>query len=208
MLSDQVSDYEIIDLKNVKLRRKKILMSHSQISEGIYTRLKRDSLTNQPDLFVNLRQINNLVLPLVPFLAPPPLVVPSKLSFPSEDEVSSLIEKIFDQLNLPHECGIVALIYLDRLRVFSGLNKGSWRLVVSLAFLVAVKMWEDSPRRWILEFANLTHISERKLCQAETLFCETLAYNLHIDGEEYRQYSLTLRVRDRPVYYTRPSHLL
>jgi hypothetical protein len=181
---------------------------HALISDAIFHRLKRDGLSNNPDIFVQLRESKNIVLPLLPFLAPPSIVVPTKSTFPTEDAVGRLIESFFDHLELPTECAIVGLIYLDRIRVFSALHKASWRLVVTAAFMLAAKMWEDSPRRWVVEFSNVTNLSETKLVLAEEKFCTTLDFNLHVDAEDYRQYTLGLRMKERPSFTRMPTHLV
>jgi hypothetical protein len=169
------------------------------IAESIHSRLRRDGFSDLPDLFTDLRENKNMVLDLIPFLSPPAMVIPSKSVFPSSEEVVRTLDELFESLELPVECAIVGLIYIDRIRALSALHKASWRLVVSVAFLLAAKVWEDAPRRWNLEFANSINVSSAKLSKAEARFCDILAFNLHVDAEEYRQYTLLLRKRDVPV---------
>ena len=181
----------------------------SVVVDAIYTRIKRDGFDDSLDLFASYRETKNLVLSLVPFLGPPSLVVPTQSLFPTKEEVGQLIDAIFDKLSLPVECAIVGLIYIDRVRMLTSLHKTSWRLVVTLCFLLAAKMWEDQPRRWVLEISGITNINATKLRAAEAKLCDLIKFHLHIDAEEYRQYTIGLRgKKDRPILSRRPSHLV
>ena len=161
------------------------------VARGIWQRIARDSLVSQEsDLFWPYRETRTIVPYLIPMMCPPSLTmrVSGSTKCPDYDDVREFLNLVSTGCNIPTECCVIALIYIDRLRCLVNLKIVTWKIVLLSALSLAIKMWEDSPRHWPLELSLATDISEFKICGAEHIFCQIIDFHLHIDGEEYKQY--------------------
>eukprot|EP00494_Astrolonche_serrata_P031729 UN31998 len=84
----------------------------------------------------------------------------SRTAIPTYENVKKFLNLIFDKLKLNVECGIVGLIYIERLmndhRI--PLTKRNWRCCLIAAILTASKVWDDLAS-WNIEFAELFPIN-------------------------------------------------
>jgi len=165
--------------------------SSDVLARGLWQRIARDGyVSQQVDVFWKFRDTRALVPYLLPLMAPPSIALPvaAPTKCPEFRDVKEFLDTVISGCNVPKECCIIALVYIDRLRTILNMKFATWKIVVIAAFSLAMKMWEDSARHWPLELSLGTDFSEAKICGAELLFCQIVDYRLHIDGEKYREY--------------------
>jgi len=119
----------------------------------------------------------------------------SKTKLPDYEHIKKFLFLIFQKLKLGVECGIVALIYIERLMNIKGipLTTRNWRPILIASILTASKVWDDLAT-WNLEFAEMFPvIGLKEINNLEKCFLTALDYNFFISGPEYAKYYFALR---------------
>jgi len=114
---------------------------------------------------------------------------------PSYEYMKRFLNLIFQKLKLNVECGIVALIYIERLMKLKDmpLTPRNWRLVLIASILTASKVWDDLAS-WNIEFAELFPIiGLKEVNELEKLFLTKLDYQLFVSPSVYAKYYFALR---------------
>jgi len=119
----------------------------------------------------------------------------SRSKVPSYVYLKRFLNLIFQKLKLNVECGIVALIYIERLMKLTDtpLTTRNWRLVLIASILTASKVWDDLAS-WNIEFAELFPIlGLKEINDLEKLFLTKLDYQLFVSPSIYAKYYFALR---------------
>jgi hypothetical protein len=113
---------------------------------------------------------------------------------PSETDIYDFFKVVFSHASLSGECGVVCLIYIERLMEVAGLMllPSNWRPVVLVALLLASKVWQDMSS-WNVEFAcAFPQYSLKSINRMERLFVEYLKWDLYVSGPLYAKYHYAL----------------
>ena len=162
------------------------------ISIEIAKRVRRDMIVSPHsfDVFNRFKPNSSSIPPLIPIIAPPFIICksPAPSEAPSPCDVYGFLTSLIISKELGSECGIIALMYMDRVRLLISLKAASLKIVTLVCVMLAAKIWEDDPRHWPWEFSQVSEMSASKICAAEKLFCKLIDFDLHVDGERYRSY--------------------
>jgi len=107
------------------------------------------------------------------------------------------LSSVFHSRHLPAECGVVAVIYIDRLLYYTKatFDETNWRLIVFTALLLANKVWSEYAI-WNEDFAIIfpdCWVSVSCIYRLEREFLRKIAYNLNIIQSVYTKYYFELR---------------
>jgi hypothetical protein len=132
------------------------------------------------------------------------------LPIPTQQHIYRFIKRVFDRAQLNAECVIICLIYIERLLDSTELKLShrNWIPVVTVALLIASKVWDDHSS-FNAEFAQILPIFSLKAINSlERLFLTSMQYDLYISPSDYARYYFGLRaMRGVPEQnnYTNPS---
>jgi len=123
-------------------------------------------------------------------------------SKPSEKQLNLMttyIETIVTQLDLPNSCIIAMLVYINRAVANESfaLTDQNWQPSLLAAFVVAAKLSFDEPV-WNEDFANALRISNVPVAQIsrwEASFLALIEYNTNVDLKDYA--NLVFRLQQR-----------
>jgi hypothetical protein len=111
--------------------------------------------------------------------------------------VQAFIEKINHDAMLTVECNICALVYAIRFLKCEGapsLTRNNWRPILSTAFLIASKVWDDLSmlnRDFSIIFARTTSLAE--VNTRETMFLKAVGWEVNVSASQYTDLYFRLR---------------
>ncbi|KAI8907116.1 hypothetical protein DFJ77DRAFT_189665 [Powellomyces hirtus] len=114
---------------------------------------------------------------------------------PREDDVFRFLECLFNAAELTAECGIITLIYIERLLKNAQLHitAGNWTRIVLGALLLASKVWDDHAV-WNVDFVQIfPDVAVDDMNDLERYYIATLEFNVNIKSSEYAKYYFSLR---------------
>ena len=122
---------------------------------------------------------------------------------PSQEDICSFIEALYDIAQFSGECCVICLIYINRIIALTQmpLIQTSWRPIILISLMVAQKMWDDK----YLSNSDFSTIypffDNKQLNVLEMKFLELIQYNTHIKFSIYTKYYLELKslVPDFPL---------
>jgi hypothetical protein len=122
---------------------------------------------------------------------------------PSQEDMFSFIEALYDIAQFSGECCVICLIYINRIIALTSmpLIQTSWRPIILISLMVAQKMWDDK----YLSNSDFNTIypffDNKQLNVLEMKFLELIQYNTHIKFSIYTKYYLELKslVPDFPL---------
>ncbi len=122
---------------------------------------------------------------------------------PSQEDICSFIEALYDIAQFSGECCVICLIYINRIIALTSmpLLQTSWRPIILISLMVAQKMWDDK----YLSNSDFSTIypffDNKQLNVLEMKFLELIQYNTHIKFSIYTKYYLELKslVPDFPL---------
>ena len=93
------------------------------------------------------------------------------------------------------ECLVISLLYIERLRSFTGLHllMRNWQPILLAAMVVAQKVWDDKSLLNVDFSLICSAYSLKDINQLEKEFLELLQYNVSISGSLYASYYFELR---------------
>jgi len=114
---------------------------------------------------------------------------------PSVDLIYHFFCEIFRVENLPPQCCILCLAYIERLIDLSGLtlHGSNWKRVALSALILASKVWEEQAV-WNVDFlAVFPGASVKDLAKLEKAVLNFLQFNVCLKAGEYAKYYFELR---------------
>ncbi|EDQ84998.1 uncharacterized protein MONBRDRAFT_29696 [Monosiga brevicollis MX1] len=114
---------------------------------------------------------------------------------PSEDRIYQFLAKLFTTASLTAECGIITLVYINRVITYTGLalHASNWKRVALGAVLIASKCWDDQAV-WNVDFCSfLPRISIEDMNELERTYLEMLDFNIGVESSVYAKYYFELR---------------
>jgi len=114
---------------------------------------------------------------------------------PSVDQIYHFFCEIFRVENLPPQCCILCLAYIERLITKSGLSLhgSNWKRVALSALILASKVWEEQAV-WNVDFlAVFPGASVKDLAKLEKAVLNLLQFNVSLKASEYAKYYFELR---------------
>jgi len=129
---------------------------------------------------------------------------------PSFSDISQFLTKIFDSCEIPAECGVTAVTYVDRLFHSTGVrfNINNWRPIVFTAIHLASKVWEDV-NVWNADYIDsFPELEIKTINQLEREFLKMIGFNLDISASVYAEYYFKLRSLAEISDKTFPRHPL
>lgn len=120
---------------------------------------------------------------------------PIFLQVPSEQDIYKFCKKIMICSKMEHEIPIIALLYIEKLMLRTGLlmNQINWRRFTFIALVIASKIWDDESFENIHFTKVFPDISLKEINELERVYLELLEYHLHVGGSEYAKYYFILR---------------
>ncbi|KAJ3180650.1 Cyclin Y [Geranomyces variabilis] len=114
---------------------------------------------------------------------------------PREEDVYRFLECLFNAAELTAECGIITLIYVERLLKNTRLSllPGNWIRIVLGALLLAAKVWDDHAV-WNVDFVQIfPDVHVKDMNDLERFYIANLHFNVNIRASEYARYYFALR---------------
>eukprot|EP00043_Microstomoeca_roanoka_P019786 m.229761 g.229761 ORF g.229761 m.229761 type:complete len:397 (-) comp17056_c6_seq2:701-1891(-) len=114
---------------------------------------------------------------------------------PSEDRIFKFMYQLFHSAQLTAECGIITLVYINRIIAYTGLalHASTWKRVLLGAILMASKVWDDQAV-WNVDFCSmLPNVHVDDMNDLERTFLEMLDFNIDVDSSVYAKYYFELR---------------
>jgi len=117
------------------------------------------------------------------------------LEVPSEREVYKFCKKLLIYGKMEKEVSIVALIYIEKVIIKTGLlmNELNWRHFLFTALVLASKVWDDQSFENIHFTKAFPDVSIKQINELERIYLKCLDYQLNINGSEYAKYYFILR---------------
>lgn len=117
------------------------------------------------------------------------------LVVPSEKDIYEFCKKIIVYSKMEMEIPIIALIYVEKLIISTGLlmNELNWRRFIFTALVIASKVWDDESFQDVDFTKVFTDVSLKEINALEMVYMELLDYRLNIKGSEYAKYYFILR---------------
>jgi hypothetical protein len=125
------------------------------------------------------------------------LVVPADYAdaIPVDEEIYDFMNRLFHAAALTAECGIITLVYINRVIQYTGLalHASNWKRVLLGAILMASKVWDDQAV-WNVDFCSiLPKIEVDDMNDLERTYLEMLQFNINVDSSVYTMYYFQLR---------------
>jgi hypothetical protein len=117
------------------------------------------------------------------------------LEVPSERDVYKFCKKLLIHGNMQKEVSIVALIYIEKVILKTGLlmNELNWRRFLFTALVLASKVWDDQSFENVHFTKAFPDVSIKEINKLERLYLKCVDYQLNINGSEYAKYYFILR---------------
>jgi len=130
-------------------------------------------------------------------------------TMPSILEIEGFLTMTFATVDLSAECGVMAIAYIDRLLIITGItfHPSNWRRIVLGALIVASKVWEDQAV-WNSDFLRaFPHLNVKDLNELERAYLTKLQFCLTLKASVYAKYYFELRAlseKDEEHFPMRP----
>eukprot|EP00038_Savillea_parva_P007626 m.171485 g.171485 ORF g.171485 m.171485 type:complete len:351 (-) comp13381_c0_seq1:290-1342(-) len=114
---------------------------------------------------------------------------------PSDAEIYSFMDRLFEAAALSAECGIITLVYINRCIQYTELamHASNWKRIVLGGILMASKVWDDQAV-WNVDYCSiLPRIDIEEMNELERTFLEMLQFNINVDSSVYTKYYFELR---------------
>mmetsp|Transcript_27472 Transcript_27472/g.72200 ORF Transcript_27472/g.72200 Transcript_27472/m.72200 type:complete len:359 (-) Transcript_27472:89-1165(-) len=114
---------------------------------------------------------------------------------PSDSDIFSFMDRLFEAASLSAECGIITLVYINRCIQYTGLamHASNWKRIVLGGILMASKVWDDQAV-WNVDYCSiLPRIDIEEMNELERTFLEMLQFNINVDSSVYTKYYFELR---------------
>jgi len=153
---------------------------------AIFYHLQEGHATKEPIFFSIFNELDNPISDE----RPNPSVIPPLTS------VYKFFNSLFTTENLPSECAILTLAYIERLIHKTGISihATNWRRICLSGLILASKVWEDQAV-WNVDFLSVfPDIDVNDLKKLEKYFLEFLRYDVSLSASVYAKYYFELRV--------------
>jgi len=117
------------------------------------------------------------------------------LNSPSFETIEEFLIEIFQAQDLSPECGVMSVVYIERLVNLTGitLHASNWRRILLGALLLSAKVWEDLAV-WNVDFLSLfPNLSLSDLNRLEREYLISLNYTVALTASVYARYYFQLR---------------
>jgi hypothetical protein len=114
---------------------------------------------------------------------------------PSCEVIEEFLIELFQAQDLSPECGVMSVVYIERLVNFTGitLHASNWRRILLGALLLSAKVWEDLAV-WNVDFLSLfPNLSLSDLNRLEREYLISLNYTVALTASVYARYYFQLR---------------
>ncbi len=117
------------------------------------------------------------------------------LETPTERAIYKFCKKIMIHSKMEKEIPILALIYVEKLMLRTGLlmNELNWRRFTFIALVLASKVWDDESFENVHFTKVFPDITIEEINELERIYLYLLDYKLNINGSEYAKYYFILR---------------
>lgn len=115
--------------------------------------------------------------------------------FPTEKTIYDFFILIFESQKLSAECGVMAIVYIDRLQSLTGISilKTTWRRICLGCLILASKIWEDQAV-WNVDYLDVfSNLTIRDLNAIEREVLNGLQFNVALKASVYAKYYFQLR---------------
>lgn len=114
---------------------------------------------------------------------------------PDDEIIYDFMNRLFHAAALTAECGIITIVYINRVIQYTGLalHASNWKRVLLGAILMASKVWDDQAV-WNVDFCSiLPKIEVEDMNDLERTYLEMLQFNINVDSSVYAMYYFELR---------------
>jgi len=116
-------------------------------------------------------------------------------NIPDDSVIYSFMNRLFHAAALTAECGIITVVYINRIIQYTdlALHASNWRRVLLGSILMASKVWDDQAV-WNVDFCSiLPRIEVEDMNELERTYLEMLQFNINVDSSVYAKYYFELR---------------
>jgi len=114
---------------------------------------------------------------------------------PCLSDITTFLQTNFSLVDLSAECGVMAIAYIDRMLLITGLtmHPTNWRRLVLGALIIASKVWEDQAV-WNSDFLRaFPRLSVKDLSALERGYLSKLQFHVTLKASVYAKYYFELR---------------
>lgn len=117
------------------------------------------------------------------------------LKTPTEREIYKFCKKVQFFSKMEKEIPIIALIYIERLMLSTGLlmNALNWRRFAFLSLVLGSKVWDDESFENVHFTKAFPDVTLKEINELERVYLHLLEYKMYINGSEYAKYYFILR---------------
>ncbi|KAI3383639.1 hypothetical protein SNEBB_009228 [Seison nebaliae] len=118
-----------------------------------------------------------------------------KYYIPTGNTIYYFLVLLFENAQLTPECGIVTLVYLERLLLYTTvrLTQFNWRRILLASVLLASKVWEDQAV-WNVDFCQIVrNLTVPNMNEMERFYLEAIQFNIDVPSSVYAKYYFDLR---------------
>ncbi|KAI0989592.1 hypothetical protein GJ496_001459, partial [Pomphorhynchus laevis] len=112
------------------------------------------------------------------------------------------LKQLFVYADLPAECAIIALIYLERALAYGEikLSVQNWKTLILGAIILASKVWDDQAV-WNIDYCNASNdLNLQEMNTLERDYLNFLHFNTNVTSSVYAKYYFELRQLYSSIY--------